>query len=99
MEGITVKIYNADNNTILKDENGNSKILTTSEDGNYKFSNISNGKYLVLFEFDEDEYDVTKYKVSSKYYKNSDVVLKEVAIDGVVKKVGITDIINVNLQS
>ena len=96
MEGITVKIYNADNNTILKDENGNSKILTTNENGNYKFSNISNGKYLVLFEFDEDEYDVTKYKVSSKYYKNSDVVLKEVAIDGVVKKVGITDIINVN---
>lgn len=35
-------------------------------------------------------------KFQVNIYKNSDVVLKEVAIDGVVKKVGITDIINVN---
>lgn len=97
MSGITVKIYNADNNVILKDKNDEARVLSTDADGNYKFTDLTNGRYLVLFEFDTDNYDVTQYKVSGVDDSiNSDVVLKNVSIDGIEKKVAITDIITIN---
>lgn len=97
ISGITVKIYNADNQTILKDSDGNSKILTTDANGAYQFSEIPKGRYLILFEFNTQDYDITEYQVSGASDNvNSDVVLKNVYIDGIQKTVGITDIITVN---
>ena len=94
LSGITVKLFNAETNSIVKDENGNNLYATTDNEGKYVFENVSIGKYLVLFEYDVDNYSVTTYKkelVSDDV--NSDVVVKEVSIDGVEKTVAVTDIL------
>lgn len=94
LSGITVKLFNAETNSIVKDENGNNLYATTDNEGKYIFEDVSIGKYLVLFEYDVDNYSVTTYKkelVSDDV--NSDVVVKEVSIDGVEKTVAVTDIL------
>lgn len=94
LSGITVKLFNAETNSIVKDENGNNLYATTDNEGKYVFEDVSIGKYLVLFEYDVDNYSVTTYKkelVSDDV--NSDVVVKEVSIDGVEKTVAVTDIL------
>lgn len=95
--GITVKLFDAENNTILKNEDGTSKVVVTNSNGEYRFSDIKKGKYLVLFEFATDKYDITKYHASGvEETFNSDVILKRVSIDGIEKDVAVTDIISVN---
>ena len=53
--------------------------------------------YLVLFEYDTDKYELTSYqKDGISNNLNSDAILKEVNIDGQVKNVGVTDIVEIN---
>ena len=103
LSGVTVKLYNADTNSIVKDENGNNKITTTGENGQYSFTGLVSGNYLVLFEYNTLEYNLTSYKASGVSEKdNSDVVLKNVSIDGQEKNVGLTDvlkIVNSNIEN
>lgn len=97
LEGITVKLFNAETNAIVSDNNGNIYRTTTSGNGEYNFTNIEHGKYLVLFEYDTDKYELTAYKKSAISSElNSDAVLKEVSIDGNIKNVGITDTLIIN---
>jgi len=68
LSGIEVKLVNAiDGKTIEK--------TTTSEDGEYKFKNIKNGKYNVVFYYDSSKYGITEYKKQGvKEDVNSDVI-------------------------
>lgn len=92
LSDITVKLYNADTSVIVKDKDGNNSILKTDSTGKYKFNNVENGNYLVLFEFNTGKYEITDYKRSGVSEEiNSDVILKNVAIDGEEKNVGLTD--------
>ncbi len=97
LEGITVKLFNAETNSIVTDSNNNTFKTTTNSNGEYTFSNVANGKYLVLFEYDTDKYELTSYqKDGISNNLNSDAILKEVNIDGQVKNVGVTDIVEIN---
>lgn len=97
LEGITVKLFDAETNSIVVDKDGNKKVTTTSSNGEYKFDNIKNGNYLVLFEYDTNKYELTTYKKSGiDSTLNSDVIQKEVNIDGNVKNVAITDILKID---
>ena len=97
LEGITVKLFNAETNSIVTDSNNNTFKTTTNNNGEYTFSNVANGKYLVLFEYDTDKYELTSYqKDGISNNLNSDAILKEVNIDGQVKNVGVTDIVEIN---
>ena len=97
LEGITVKLFNAETNVIVTDKNNNAYKTITNNNGEYSFGNVVNGKYLVLFEYDTDKYELTAYQkdgISSNL--NSDAILKEVNVDGQVKNVGVTDIVEIN---
>lgn len=96
LSGVTVKLFNSDTNAIVTDKNNNTLITTTNNEGKYEFDNIKQGNYLVLFEYDTNTYEITTYQKSGvNQTLNSDVIKKEVSIDGNTKQVGITDILSI----
>lgn len=95
LDGVTVKLFDSATNNIVKNEKGENLTKTTDKNGQYKFENLKEGKYLVLFEYDNNLYNLTTYKkesISEQY--NSDVVKKQVMIDNIQKIVALTDILN-----
>ena len=65
--------------------------LKTGKDGAYEL-NVSKGKYIVLFEFDTDKYRLTTYQANgASDILNSDVILKEIEINGEKQTVAATD--------
>lgn len=97
LKNVIVKLYNANTNTIAVDTNNNKQITETDSNGMYKFSDVEDGKYLILFEYDNNIYKVSKYKSSEADDSvNSDATIKEVSIDGIIKTVAVTDILSVN---
>lgn len=95
--GITVNLLNAETNQLVKDKSGNILSATTSDNGTYVLSNIGNGKYIVVFNYDTKQYSLTKYKVEGvEETKNSNATMNDIVIDGANKKVASTDIIQIN---
>lgn len=95
LEGIKVKLLNPKTNEYIKDNNGNTLEQTTNSDGLYAFSKIDKGEYLVIFEYDKDNYNVTEFEkngVSNE--KNSKAIEKTLTIDGKETKVATTEKIN-----
>ena len=92
ISNVNVSLIDAITGEIVKDENGEDKKAITSEDGSYRFTNISQGTYLVIFEFDTNRYTVTTYQKTGIYpTENSDVIINQIIIDGQQKLVAITD--------
>ena len=95
-DGLTVKLFNSETNAIVVNKNGELCKQTTNSNGTYKFDNLEKGKYIVLFEFDDENYEITTYqKENIDKSINSDAVLKSVSIDGREQNVGLTDIIEI----
>lgn len=95
LSDIIVKLFNSDTNSIVKDSKGKNLEVKTDNNGEYKFDDIIKGRYIVLFEYDNYNYSPTMYKKDMiSEDKNSDVIKKDVAIDGVEKTVAVTDILN-----
>lgn len=95
LSGIKVRIYDVATNDYLKDEDGMIIETTTNEKGEYNFTKIPNGKYIVLFEYDTNEYEPTYYmKDGVDESRNSKVVLKTISINGQDKTYAVTDTIN-----
>lgn len=61
---ITVMLFNPSTSQIASDANGNEYKTTTGSEGDYRFSNLSSGNYIVVAQFDNKEYGVGLYKVS-----------------------------------
>ncbi len=99
LSGITVKLFNTDTNEIVVIDN-NKQIVTTGENGEYAFSNVPKGNYIVLFEYDTSKYKLTTYRNNgTSETTNSDAINKTVNIDGVEKLVGVTDTISISTQN
>ena len=95
LSDITVKLFDIDTNQIAT-KNNQKQVTTTDENGQYKFSEVMKGNYIVLFEYDSQNYVLTNYKMQGiSEDSNSDVIMKDVSIDGIEKKVGVTDTIKV----
>ena len=65
---------------------------TTNEKGEYEFTNITKGEYIVVFLYDSKTYSLTEYQkqgVSST--KNSDAIEKNVLLEGKETIAGLTD--------
>ena len=87
--GINVKLLNLEDNTI--------KTTTTTENGFYSISNVSNGKYVAIFEYDNEKYILTKYQVEDgTESRNSDVENVNMNINGENQRVASTDTLAVN---
>ncbi len=93
---ITVKLLNVDTNQLVKDSSGNSLSTTTGQNGMYVLDNIQNGRYIAIFEYDTNQYALTKYKAEGvSDTENSDVSLNELLIGDARQQVASTDIINI----
>lgn len=65
---INVKLFNKNNNQALQ-------VVKTDKDGKYSLENIKKGSYIVLYEYDNELYSITKYKVDqATEITNSDVI-------------------------
>ena len=96
LSGIKVRFYDSLAKSYLKDENGNIIETTTDSDGKYTFNNIEKGLYILLFEYDTEEYEPTSYYAEGVNTElNSKVILKKIEIDGKELILAVTDTINV----
>ena len=95
LKDIKVRLYNVSTNDYQKDDNGAIIETTTNENGEYAFTKIPEGQYIVLFEYDTNEYEPTYYRKDGVDDSiNSKVVLKDITIDGETKTYAVTDTID-----
>ena len=94
ISGVTINILNVETNELVKDKAGNDLTAITGTNGTYMLSNLSDGKYIVIFNYDTAQYSLTKYKVSGVDESiNSNVMTNQLNINGEDKEVSGTDII------
>lgn len=94
MQGVPVKLYDADGKAV-KDREGNEICTVTGSEGKYILPNIEKGDYIVVFEYDNRAYTLTEYqKTGVAQEKNSDVTAATVK----GKTVATTDILSVYNQ-
>lgn len=97
LSNINVILINSDNGQILTDENGNKIESKTNEEGYYEFDEVSQGKYLVVFEYDTTKYTITEFKKDKiDESVNSDVIVNTIELNGIKKKVAITEELKVS---
>lgn len=98
LEGITVVAIDSTTGNIAKDKKtGEIITATTDSEGKYLLTNLSTGKYMIVFKYDSNIYTTTSYQqvnVSELY--NSNAIEKEITIEGEKITAGVTDIINVD---
>ena len=96
LSGITVRILNTETNELLRDSRGEYITARTNNNGFYTLTNIPQGRYIVIFEYDTTKYMITDFEkagVSSQF--NSKVIEGTLNMDGESRKVGITETIEV----
>lgn len=95
LSDIKVILFDVSTNNIATDKDGNTAETTTDADGAYTFTRINDGNYIVLFEFDRTQYELTDYmKEGVPDSLNSKAVLKSIEINGQENTYGVTDTIN-----
>ena len=95
LSGIKVMLFNVSTNSIAENLDGNLVEATTNSNGEYSFTKIDNGMYIVLFEFDMTQYELTDYmKEGVSDSQSSKVVLKAIEINGQERTYAVTDTIN-----
>ncbi len=93
INGVKVTLYNIETNSEITS-------TTTDSNGLYSFTNIESGKYVVLFEYDNQRYSITTYKADgTSENNNSDVEIITMNINNASKKVASTDTITVNEEN
>lgn len=94
LKDIKVRLLNTQTNRFVKEENGQILEATTNENGIYVLDQIGNGKYIVIFDYDDTQYALTKYKVDGvSETENSNAVVNELLIENERKQVASTDMI------
>lgn len=97
LSNITVELLNVQTNQLVRDTSGDTLKATTNANGMYVLDNISNGEYIVIFEYNKDQYSLTKYKAEGiSEADNSDVRLTELLIGDTKQEVASTDIIHID---
>ena len=95
LSGITVRLYDVSTNNYLKDSDGNIIEKTTDENGNYTFTGVPRGQYIVLFEYDMNQFELTTYeKPGVNESRNSNAVLKNINVNGEELLYAVTDTID-----
>lgn len=96
LSNVKVRLLNTQTNNLVKKENGEVLEATTNENGIYVLDKIGNGKYIVIFDYDNSQYALTKYKVDGlSEEENSNAVLNELLIENEKQQVASTDILEI----
>lgn len=91
LSGIVVKLFNVETGKF------EDKDTTTDELGNYKIKNIQKGRYMIVFEYDNTLYALTKYKAEGVADEsNSKAILNSIIVDNIQKNLSTTDVITIN---
>ncbi len=89
ISGISVALVNSETEEMVA-------TTKTNQNGEYNFSSIKSGSYLIAFKYDTSTYAVTKYRVQDTTEdKNSDVISKELQLEGSKGIFAITDKIKI----
>lgn len=100
LKDISVKLLNVQTNNLVKDASNKVVEAKTNDNGVYVLENISKGKYIVIFEYNETQYTLTKYKAEGiSDAENSDVRLSELTIENSKQEVSATDIIDIDQEN
>lgn len=100
LSDIEVSIANVETGKYVTDEEGNKLVAKTDENGRYTFSNISSGKYMVVFKYDNITYRNTEYRASGATEEtNSDVITSKVSINDDKTKYAVTDTLELTEES
>ena len=94
---MTVKLLDTTTNQLLKDSKGQVIETKTNETGFYSLSNIPQGRYMVIFEYDTSKYGLVEYqKDGVSEENNSNVIAKQIEINGANKQVASTELIELS---
>ncbi len=97
LSNVRVTLVDKQQGKYVYDDNGKMLTLYTDKDGNYSFKNLKKGNYVVLFEYDNQMFNVTTYKKNEvNANTNSDAIQTKVVLNGVESIAGITDKIYLN---
>ncbi len=97
LSGIEVMLLDVNSGKIVVNEQELDMKTKTDTNGSYKFENLRQGSYMVLFKYDNNQYRVTEYqKDSVGNDKNSDVISKTANVEGTNQTVAITGTLTVN---
>ena len=89
LSNITAKLVDSSSGIIQNTQ-------TTDSNGEYVFSGVKNGTYLIVFEYDSTKYIVTTYQKEGVVSNvNSDVILTTINQEGQSKEGAVTDIIKI----
>ncbi len=97
LEGINALLIDSKTGVIVTDRtNGTIKETKTSSKGEYTFSNLLPGSYIVIFEYDSSLYNITEYNKSGVTEDlSSKAIQTNVNRDGVTKIAGATNTITI----
>lgn len=96
LNNVKVKLLNVDTNNLVKDKDGKVLEAITNDNGIYILSNIGNGNYIAIYEYNNTQYGLTKYKVEGiAENENSDVRINEIILENQKQKVASTDILKI----
>lgn len=69
----------------------------TNANGEYTFTGVTEGQYVIVFDYDSSIYNVTKYQIkTATSSQNSDAVSKKLNINGTTSTYGITDVLTIS---
>lgn len=96
LSNVKVRLLNTQTNHFVKEENGEILEAITNENGIYVLDKVANGKYIVVFDYDNSQYVITRYRVNGvTEAENSKAILSELLIDNERKQMAATDILEV----
>lgn len=100
LSDIRVQLLDADTNEYIKDDDENIIVNVTDSEGKYRFENLKSGNYIVVFTYNTESYAVTAYqKQGVESNENSDVIEKQMEVNGISVLRGVTDTISITDKS
>ena len=97
MENISVSLLNVATNQFVTDSEGNILTLFTDSNGEYIFTNLEPGNYMVIFQYNTADYTITKYKVDGAAERtNSDAIERTISYNNNQITAGVTDEIQIS---
>lgn len=100
LSNVKVLLFDVNTNSIAKDEKNNNITTETDVNGKYEFNNVIKGKYLVVFRYDNNNYNLSPYKKSGvSEQNNSDVIDKELKIENDLENVAVTDMLEISSKN
>ncbi len=91
LSSVTVMLLDTNNSETI------ASTMQTNSNGEYTFSNIEQGNYIVIFQYDTEQYVITQYQASGvSESANSDAMDSTITLNGSQVNVGLTDEIELN---